>query len=154
MLRRSERRDPELERHLQFTQAGTYNFYCPVHPTEMKGMVTVSGPATPTATTEPATAVTRTEATLNGKVNPAGQATTYFFKYGLTSAYGQETTHESAGSGSTAIPKFANVSGLTQATPYHFEMVAEYGSGTLVLGADRTFKTAGPPTATTEPASG
>jgi plastocyanin len=138
----------------EFTQAGTYKFYCPVHPTEMKGTVTVSGPATPTATTEPATGVTRTEATLHGKVNPSGQATTYFFKYGLTGAYGQETTHESAGSGGTAIPEFANVSGLTEATTYHFEMVAEYGSGTLVLGADRTFKTAGPPIATTEPASG
>src|SRR4029077_13727381 len=77
-----------------------------------------------------------------------------FFKYGLTTGYGQETTHESAGSGTELVSKSANVSGLTQATLYHFQMVAEYGSGTLVARADRTFTTPGPPTATTEPASG
>jgi plastocyanin len=136
-----------------FAQAGTYKFYCPVHPTEMKGTITVNGPAAPVATTEPATAVKQTEATLNGKVNPSGQATTYFFKYGTSAAYGSETTHETAGSGTTAIAKFATVSGLTAATTYHFQIVAENGSGT-VTGVDRTFTTAGPPTATTEPASG
>src|SRR5215211_2896124 len=30
-----------------FAQGGTYRFYCPVHPSLMKGTVTVSGPAAP-----------------------------------------------------------------------------------------------------------
>jgi plastocyanin len=30
-----------------FTQAGTYGFYCPVHPSEMKGTITVSSSGTP-----------------------------------------------------------------------------------------------------------
>src|SRR4051794_9531872 len=119
-----------------FTQAGTYKFFCPVHPVEMKGTITVSGPVTPTATTEPATAITDTAATLNGKVNPSGQATSYFFKYGTTTAYDHETTPASAGSGTEAVSELANVSGLTPATTYHFQIVAEYGSGTLVAGAD------------------
>jgi plastocyanin len=136
-----------------FTQAGTYSFYCPVHPTEMKGTITVSGPVAPVVTTEPATGVNETEATLNGKVNPSGQATTYFFKYGKTTAYGQETTPGSTGAGGAAVPEFAMVSGLTAATTYHFQMVAQSASGTTT-GADRTFTTTGPPTATTEPAAG
>jgi plastocyanin len=135
-----------------FTQAGTYSFYCPVHPTEMKGTITVSGPVAPVVTTEPATGINETEATLNGKVNPSGQATTYFFKYGKTTAYGQETTPGSAGAGGAAVSEFATVSGLTAATTYHFQMVAESAGGTIT-GADRTFTTTGPPTATTEPAA-
>jgi plastocyanin len=136
-----------------FTQAGTYSFYCPVHPAEMKGTITVSGPVAPVVTTEPATGINETEATLNGKVNPSSQATTYFFMYGTTTAYGQETTPGSAGAGGAAVSKFATVSGLTAATTYHFQMVAENASGTT-RGADRTFTTTGPPTATTGPATG
>ncbi len=136
-----------------FTQPGTYKFYCPVHPTEMKGTITVTGPSPPVATTEPASAITETEATLNGKVNPSGQDTTFFFKYGTTTAYNHETTHESAGSGSTTLSESAMLTGLAPATTYHFQMVAE-GTSETVTGADRTFTTAGPPSATTEPASG
>ena len=137
-----------------FAQAGTYAFHCTVHPTEMTGTITVAaiGPQPPVVTTETATAIKDTEATLNGKVNPSGQATTYWFKYGLTNAYGSETTHESAGSGSAAIAKAAAVSGLTAGTEYHFRMFAENGTGTS-MGVDRTFKTGAPPTATTDPAA-
>ncbi len=142
-----------------FTQAGTYHFYCPVHPVEMTGTITVAstGPEAPIVTTEPATGVNQTEATLNGKVNPSNQATTYWFKYGTSINYDHETTHESAGAGGSALPKSAGVNGLTASTTYHFQMVAENGIGGLIAGADRTFTTPeppGPPTATTEPASG
>jgi plastocyanin len=60
-----------------FSQAGTYNFHCTVHPTTMTGSITVTGggPTAPVVTTEPASSVTGSEATLNGKVNPSGQAT-------------------------------------------------------------------------------
>src|SRR4051794_2539440 len=54
-----------------FAQGGTYKFYCPVHPTQMKGTVTVSGPAAPVVATGSASAVSETEATLNGTVNPS-----------------------------------------------------------------------------------
>lgn len=136
-----------------FSQGGTYNFYCPVHPTVMKGTVTVSGPAAPVVTTGSASAVGETEATLNGTVNPSEQATSYFFEYGTTTGYGQKTTEESAGSGTSPVPKSAAVSGLSAATIYHFRLVAKNATGTTP-GADRTFATTGPPSATTKPATG
>jgi plastocyanin len=136
-----------------FAQGGTYKFYCPVHPTIMKGTVTVTGPAAPVVSTGSASAVSETGAMLNGTVNPSEQATSYFFEYGTTTAYGQKTTEESAGSGTTAVPESATVSGLSPATDYHFRLVAKNATGTSP-GADRTFATTGPPSVTTGPAAG
>ncbi|HET9152741.1 MAG TPA: plastocyanin/azurin family copper-binding protein [Solirubrobacterales bacterium] len=135
-----------------FAQGGTYKFYCPVHPTIMKGTVTVTGPAAPVVSTGSATAVSETEATLNGTVNPSEQETSYFFEYGPTAAYGQKTAPASAGSGTAPVPKSATVSGLSPATTYHFRLVAENAIGTT-FGSDRTFSTTGPPSATTNPAT-
>jgi plastocyanin len=136
-----------------FAQGGTYKFYCPVHPTIMKGTVTVTGPAAPVVSTGSASSVTETEATLNGTVNPSEQETSYFFEYGTTNAYGQKTTEASAGSGTSPVSKSATVSGLTGGTTYHFRLVAKNASGTTP-GADRSFTTIGPPSATTGPATG
>lgn len=136
-----------------FAQGGTYKFYCPIHPTIMKGTVTVTGPAAPVVSTGSATAVSETEATLNGTVNPSEQETTYFFEYGETAAYGQKTAELSAGSGSAAVAKSATVSELTLGTTYHFRLVAKNVTGTS-HGLDRTFKTTGgsePPPPTEEP---
>src|SRR5262249_59316493 len=36
--------------------------------------------------------------TLTGSVNPAGNATTWWFEYGLTTSYGSKTSAKSAGS--------------------------------------------------------
>jgi plastocyanin len=136
-----------------FVQAGTYNFHCYVHPTEMTGTITVNstGPSKPTVTAESATGVTDTGATLKGSVNPNGEATKYWFEYGTTTGYGtQTTTIENV---TTSGSKSASVGGLTANTLYHFRMVAENGTG-KTEGADRTFTTGGPPTATTESATG
>jgi hypothetical protein len=117
----------------------------------MTGKVTVNGgPEAPSVTAEAATSVTETGATLNGKVNPHGQATTYWFEYGTTESYGQETTHESAGSGGA---KSKAITGLAPETTYHFTMVANNATGTSPP-ADGTFRTPGLGTATTEPATG
>jgi plastocyanin len=132
-----------------FAQGGIYKFYCPVHPTIMKGTVTVSGPAAPVVSTGTATGVSETEATLNGTVNPSEQESTYFFEFGTTAAYGLKTTETSAGSGASTLAKSATVSELTPATTYHFRLVAKNATGTS-HGLDRTFHTAGgsepPPT--------
>ena len=103
-------------------------------------------PAAPAATTNPASAITRTGATLNGSVDPNGSATTYHFEYGTTTAYGQRTADASAGEGDTAEPFAADVTGLTANTTYHFRIVATSAGGT-VNGRDRTFKTAQDPVA-------
>jgi len=142
----------EWEGSCTFAQVGTYKFYCPVHPAQMKGTITVTGPAAPIVGTSAASAVGETGATLNGTVNPSGQATTYHFDYGTTDAYGQETSEETAGEGTTAASKSAIVSGLTPATTYHFRIVAKSAAGTT-LGGDRTFSTTGPPSPTTQSAT-
>lgn len=135
-----------------FAQGGTYKFYCPVHPTVMKGTVTVSGPSAPVVSTGAASAVSETEATLNGTVNPSEQETSYFFEYGPTTAYGQKTTEASAGSGTATVSKSASVSGLSGGTTYHFRLVAENATGTT-FGTDHAFTTTGPPSATTKSAT-
>ncbi len=148
-----------------FTQEGVYKYYCSYHGEAMSGTIYVNAtgtipPPPPTATTEAATSVTETSATLKGTVNPNGQATEYFFKYGTTTGYGTDTSLQSAGAGTIGVPVSAPATG-TPGTTYHFELVATYASGSsTVLGGDRTFTTTspppppGPPTATTGQATG
>jgi len=106
--------------------------------------------AAPAATTGDATAITDTQASLAGTVNPQGQLTSYAFQYGTTTAYGQQTSLTSAGSGTGETPVRADLAGLTAGTTYHYRVIATNADGTTV-GADRTFRTTGtappPPTA-------
>jgi hypothetical protein len=107
---------------------------------------TAPAPATaPAATTGTASNVTTKNATLNGTVNPEGTATSSHFEYGTTTDYGYSTTPTAAGTGSTAAPAIANVTGLTPGTTYHYRLVAVSSAGTT-LGADQTFQTLTPPT--------
>lgn len=138
----------------KFTKTGTYTFVCTVHPLEMTGTITVTN-GEPTVTTEAASTVGETEATLNGTVNPNGKSTKYHFKWGETAAYGQETTVPPAIEGSSNTAVSANLSGLAPGTLYHYRLVAE-NEGGPAEGADRTFTTLtppGPPTAVTSAAS-
>ena len=84
----------------------------------------------PRVTTEAATALSSTGATLNGTVNPNGNATTYYFEYGPTKTYGTKTAVVNAGSGNAKSPASAPVSGLTASTTYHFRLVATNSAGT------------------------
>jgi hypothetical protein len=152
-----------------FTQPGTYMFkslnmfngpknglYGDEDYTEYE--VVVTGPPTPTAATGQATGVTETEATLNGSVNPEGQATSYYFEYGSTESYGTKTGEVSAGGGGTNQEFHFTWTGLSPNTTYYFQLVAVYGAGkTKVEGGRMTVKTAAPPgapTASTQQATG
>ena len=147
---------PNWQGTCTFSQAGSYPFHCTVHPGSMTGTVTVTsaGPGGPIVSTSAATSVTDTGATLKGSVNPNGLATEYFFKYGTTPGppYASETGKTSVPAGSP-VTASTGMTGLTAATTYHFRLFAENTSGTSE-GSDLTFTTAGPPTATTEPATG
>jgi DNA-binding beta-propeller fold protein YncE/alpha-tubulin suppressor-like RCC1 family protein len=94
----------------------------------------------PTATTEAATEVKGSSATLTGTVNPEGLATKYFFEYGETEAYGSKVAAKSAGSGTSNVAESERVSGLDAGTTYHFRIVAKSAAGTA-KGEDKTFKT-------------
>ena len=102
----------------------------------------------PTVASAAATSITPTSATLNGTVNPNGQATGYYFEYGTTAAYGFQTVSASAGAGTTNVPATSNVTGLQPGTAYHYRLVAVSAGGTS-LGSDQTLTTTAPPTVTT-----
>ena len=106
----------------------------------------------PIVVTLGASAITPTTATVSGTVNPVGQATTYVFDYGPTTAYGQTTTVKSAGSGVLDAQASAALTGLTPGTTYHFRVSATNASGPS-SGLDQAFTTPGPPTARTGPAT-
>jgi hypothetical protein len=74
-------------------------------------------------------------------VNPGGQATTYYFQYGPTTAYGSQTPPTSAGGGSASVHVSAAVGPLAPNTTYHYRLVGTNASATRA-GADRSFKTA------------
>ena len=66
--------------------------------------------------TEPATNITASGATLNGKVDAPA---TVHFEYGTTTAYGNVTPDQVVGAGTVSVP----VSGLTPETTYHYQLV-------------------------------
>jgi hypothetical protein len=83
-------------------------------------------------------------ATVLGKVDPNGAATTYLFQYGPTTLYGAATPVAAAGNGSSAAAVTANLSGLAPATVYHYKLIAHNRNGT-VAGGDRVFRTRAQP---------
>jgi len=103
--------------------------------------VSASGP---TVTTDPASSVTITSATLNGTVNPNGAGMKYYFEYGASSDYGSSTPVQSFGSGASDVSVNAAITDLTSCTTYHYRIVATNYSGTS-YGDDVTFGVSGCP---------
>lgn len=99
-----------------------------------------AAPPAPTAVTGTATGATSSGATLHGTVNPQGQATTYSFQYGPSTAYGSQTIAVGAGSGTTDVAATAAINGLASGTTYHFRLVAQSPGGTS-FGGDQTAST-------------
>ncbi len=89
-------------------------------------------PDAPVATTEAATEVKSTSATLNATINPNSLATTYRFEYGKTPSYGTSIPipDEAIGSGQSGVKVSKAISGLASGTKYHFRIVAINASGT------------------------
>jgi photosystem II stability/assembly factor-like uncharacterized protein len=100
---------------------------------------TLTATGAPVVTTNPATNVTISSATLNGSLDPHGLTTSVHFQYGTTTSYGSTTTMQSQ-TGNTYRNIAANISGLTTHTNYHFRIVATNSGGTR-FGSDRTFTT-------------
>jgi plastocyanin len=99
--------------------------------------LTATGP--PVVTTNPATSVTASSATLHGSLDPHGLTTTVHFQYGTTTSYGHTTATQTQ-TGNTYRNIAANIGSLTAHTIYHFRIVAINNAGTRT-GSDRTFTT-------------
>jgi hypothetical protein len=77
--------------------------------------------------------------TLLGSVNPRGAATTYFFQYGATVAYGKQTTPAALPAGTASIKVGQAAPGILPG--YHYRLVASNSFGPSKPGRDRTFTT-------------
>jgi hypothetical protein len=97
------------------------------------------------ASTDPATNITKTEATLNGKLDPDGMATEYHFEYGVTKNYDNATPSMAIGPAAGIVPVTpADLTGLQPGRTYHYALVATNSLGTTVAN-DTTFAAARSP---------
>ncbi|HTC71748.1 MAG TPA: hypothetical protein VK655_02595 [Solirubrobacteraceae bacterium] len=108
-----------------------------------------AGVHTPTVKTGGPTTVTEHTAVATGSVNPEGNAlSACVFEYGETGSYGHSVpcaeTVGSIGSGETAVPVEAELTGLTHSTGYHYRLVVTNAGGEYD-GVAESVETAGPP---------
>ncbi len=86
-----------------------------------------------------------TLATLNGEVNPEGvQVTECFFEYGETTSYGNTAScvvdgGGEIGSGTSAVPVQAELTGLTLGHRYHYRLIAANAAPETKEGSDQAF---------------
>jgi len=106
---------------------------------------TTAAPVAPNATTDPATGIGQTTATLNSTINPKGNSTSVHFEYGTSSgSLPSSTSNVDAGAGASNVSVPRTASGLAPNTTYFFRVVASNGGGTT-NGSIRSFKTAAVP---------
>ncbi len=115
-----------------FAVAGTGRIY----------MISISNLRNTTAvTSNSATNITSTTATLNGIVYPNGLSTIVQFDYGTNTGYGNTVTaSQSPVTGSSNVSVSANLTGLAANTLYHFRVKATNSNG-ITYGPDSTFST-------------
>lgn len=104
----------------------------------------------PRATTEAASAIAATTATLNAKVDPRGNATSVVFDYGTTAAFGRTTAPVNVAEGVGSVDVQATVGDLAPSTIYHVRARATNALGETV-GSTVTFTTAAAPPVTPGP---
>src|SRR6185436_11600414 len=83
----------------------------------------------PSAVTGAATSVGATTAVVTGKVDPGGEATSWYVEYGTTTGYGSRTDARSAGNGTAPVDVSEQLRGLTTGATYHYRLVATNASG-------------------------
>jgi phosphodiesterase/alkaline phosphatase D-like protein len=100
-------------------------------------------PSIPSGTSEAATNLTASSATLNGMVNADSYSTIVSFEYGTTTNYGSiATANQSPVTGNTNTTVSADITGLVEVTTYHYRVKAVNSFGTSYSN-DITFTTLG-----------
>lgn len=101
-----------------------------------------AGHPPPGVSTGPATQLSSTGATLTGAINPSGAATTYYFQWGGSSGYGQQTAPQAVPAGASPQNVAASLQGLlAPGTLYHFRLVASHAGAMPSVGSDASFLT-------------
>jgi hypothetical protein len=95
-------------------------------------------PKPPAATTGGALHVLGTSALLTASINPNGHETTYYFQYGLSTAYTSQTVPGNAGSSLLPVKVGQPITKLLAGSVYHYRVVATSSQGTK-FGRDRVF---------------
>jgi hypothetical protein len=108
--------------------------------------------AKPGATTGGASNVTFQSVRFNGSVDANREATTYYFQYGPTIAFGAQSTPTPIGGGANPVKVSVDIGGLAPQTRYFYRVVANNNSGTT-LGRRRSFTTKRQPLGVTLTAS-
>ncbi|HEX4085853.1 MAG TPA: hypothetical protein VHY22_13150 [Chthoniobacteraceae bacterium] len=100
-----------------------------------------ASPTAPTVSTDAASGVGTTVATLNGTVDANGLSTVASFNYGLTSTYGSViTAAQSPVTGTAATAVSGSLTGLQAGVQYHFQVSGSNSSG-VTTGSDMVFTT-------------
>jgi hypothetical protein len=108
--------------------------------TPVETFKTTGNPA-PVATSQPVTDLGRYQGEMVGSISPNNQATTYYFQYGLTTAYGLQTSPKVIPIGTAPVAVSQLLSGLAPGTVFHYRLVASHGSTSFAYGGDETFLT-------------
>jgi hypothetical protein len=82
--------------------------------------------------------ITATTAKANGSIRPGGLETTYWFEYGRTTAYGQQTPVRTLEAGTAERAVAGDLTGLDPGSTVHVRLVARNTVATET-GADSTF---------------
>ena len=123
----------------------TNDYYYRLVATNTVGLSRAAGrqfrtPGMPAAATLPPTGLAPTSAGIVGQVNPNGLATASWFEWGSNTTYGNLTTLQMLGPGSTNIVVTNALTGLIPGTEYHYRIQATNSSGS-VTGLDVSFRT-------------
>jgi len=92
----------------------------------------------PVLTTNAATSVSATAATLNGSLTANSNSGSYYFQYGTTGSYGSTTTSTAYSSNATMT---ANLTGLSSGTTYYYRAYATVSGHSDVYGSQQSFST-------------
>jgi phosphodiesterase/alkaline phosphatase D-like protein len=82
-----------------------------------------------------------TSALLTGSVDTQGVDTEYYFEYGITTAYGTQTTPATVTGSSSSQTVSYTLTGLTPGVTYYYQLVAVNGPNDVSMGGEGTFTT-------------